>query len=173
MRIATVAIAALCLTTPLAAQDKATILEDWARTRTNLLAYIDAAPDSMLSFRPTPGVRTFAQQVDHILETNVDVAAQSVRNLPRSPVLGDSARYLHDKAALRAYAAAAYDYALAAIREATPAQLARVSSIYRMPAAPAWRWVQLAQEHTIWTFGQLVPYLRLNGVTPPSYSIPL
>jgi hypothetical protein len=24
-------------------------------------------------------------------------------------------------------------------------------------------------EHGTWTLGQVVPYLRMNGVTPPSY----
>jgi hypothetical protein len=24
----------------------------------------------------------------------------------------------------------------------------------------------------VWTLGQLVPYLRLNGVTPPEYRMP-
>jgi hypothetical protein len=32
-----------------------------------------------------------------------------------------------------------------------------------------WRWVSTALEHTTWTLGQTVPYLRANGVTPPQY----
>jgi hypothetical protein len=175
MRLTTLAALTLCAATRLAAQapDKATMLADWERTRANLLAYVDAAPDSMMGFRPTPGVRTYAEQFVHVVETNVEVGAMAVRGLPRAPVLGDSARYLHDKAALHAYVAASYDYALAAIREASPDQLNRISRMYGQPAAPAWRWIQLAHEHSIWTFGQIVPYLRLCRVTPPSYAIPL
>ena len=30
----------------------------------------------------------------------------------------------------------------------------------------------LSFEHSVWTLGQLVPYLRLNGVTPPEYKMP-
>ena len=26
--------------------------------------------------------------------------------------------------------------------------------------------------HSVWTLGQLVPYLRLNGVKPPEYEMP-
>ena len=148
------------------------MLADFTRVKATLLAYIDAAPDSMLGFRPTPGVRSFAQQVQHIVESHVDVGALALRGLPRSPVLGDSARYLHDKQQLRAYAAAAYDYVIAAMRDAAPAAYSRVSALYGQPPAPAWRWLQLTHEHAVWTFGQMVPYLRLNGVTPPAYSIP-
>ena len=165
-------IAAASSAAPAQTPPKATILADWERTRANLLAYVDAAPDSVLGFRPTPGVRTFAQQVEHIIESDMDVAAMAVRGLPRPPVLGDTAQYLHHKAALWKYVDDTYGYVVTAIGEATPAQLARVSSMYRQPDAPAWRWLQLAHEHSIWTFGQLVPYLRLNGVTPPSYNMP-
>lgn len=154
------------------APPKATILSDWERTRSNLLAYVDAAPDSMLGFRPTPGVRTYAEQFEHVVQSDIDVAAMAIKRLERPPVLGDSTRYLHNKAALRAYVAASYDYVIAAIREATPAQLNRVSSMYRQPEAPAWRWLQLAHEHSIWTFGQVIAYLRLNHVTPPPYNMP-
>lgn len=174
MRSAHLLLLALCAAPRLAAQtpSKETIVADWERTRANLLAYVDVAPDSMMGYRPTPGVRSYAEQFVHIVESNIDVGAMALRGLPRAPVLGDSTRYLHDKAALHNYVAAAYDYVLAAIREASPDQLARVSSMYRQPVAPAWRWLQLAHEHTIWTFGQIIPYLRLNRVVPPSYSMP-
>ena len=29
-----------------------------------------------------------------------------------------------------------------------------------------------AMPDSVWTLGQLVPYLRLNGVTPPEYRMP-
>ena len=174
MRTARLLAFALAVAPALAAQapPKETILADWQRTRTNLLTYIDIAPDSMLGFRPTPGVRTYAEQFAHIVESDINVAALAIRGLAQSPVLGDSARYLHNKVALHVYVATAYDYVLAAIREATPAQLGRVSSMYRQPEAPAWRWLELGHEHSIWTFGQVIAYLRLNGVTPPPYNMP-
>src|SRR5712691_3788366 len=80
------------------------LLADWQRNRSTVLAYIDAMPDSATGFHPTPGVRTFAQQFDHIASTNLLVAAIALRGLKAPPALGDSAVYLHDKAALRRYA---------------------------------------------------------------------
>ena len=32
--------------------------------------------------------------------------------------------------------------------------------------------LELSKEHAVWTFGQLIPYLRLNKVTPPAYDMP-
>jgi hypothetical protein len=151
---------------------KSVLIADYERTKTNLMAYIEVAPDSMMGFMPTKGVRTFAQQIQHIVASDVDAAAVGIRGLAKSPVLGDTAKFLHSKAALKAYALASYDYAIAALREATPEQMERKSSMYRLPPEPAWRWMQLAHEHSVWTFGQIIPYLRLNGVTPPAYSLP-
>ena len=148
------------------------LLADWVRNRLTVLAYIDAMPDSAANFRPTPGVRTLAQQFDHIVSTNLDVAAVALRGLKTTPVLGDTAVYLHDKAALRKYAAATYDYFLTALKEATRAQLKRPVAMYGQPPQPAGRLATLAFEHSVWTLGQVVPYLRLNQVTPPEYKMP-
>jgi hypothetical protein len=151
---------------------KATLLADWTRNRANVLAYIDAMPDSALGFRPTPGVRSFAQQIDHIVTTNLEVAAMTLKGVKTPPHLGDSTRYLTQKAALHTYAAATYDYLLDALRAASPADLNRSSAVYGQPAQPAWRWLMLSHEHSVWTLGQVIPYLRLNQVKPPAYDMP-
>jgi uncharacterized damage-inducible protein DinB len=148
------------------------LLDDWQRNRTAVLAYIAAMPDSATGYRPTPGVRTFAEQFDHIVSTNLDVAAVALKGLKSAPALGDTAVYLHDKAALLRYATATYDYFLEALRGATAAQLAKPVAIYGQPPQPAVRVVTLSLEHSVWTLGQLVPYLRLNGVKPPTYQMP-
>src|SRR3954465_5692542 len=148
------------------------LLADWQRNRTAVLAYIDAMPDSATNFRPTPGVRTFAGQFDHIVSTNLDVAAVALRGLKAAPALGDTAVYLHNKAALRRYAAATYDYFLKSLQQAKPGQLQRKVSMYGFPPQPAIRLAALSFEHSAWTLGKVVPYLRLNGVTPPEYKMP-
>jgi hypothetical protein len=52
------------------------------------------------------------------VSTNLDVAALALRGLKAAPALGDSTVYLHNKAALRKYAAATYDYFLSALQQA-------------------------------------------------------
>jgi uncharacterized damage-inducible protein DinB len=150
----------------------ADLLADFQRNRDVVLAYIDAMSDSATDYRPTPGVRTFAGQFDHIVSTNLDVAAVALRGLKAPPALGDTAVYLHNKAALRRYAGATYDYFLKSLWQAKPEQLQRRVAMYGQPPQPAIRLAALAFEHTVWTLGQLVPYLRLNGVTPPDYKMP-
>ena len=154
------------------AQAPAALRADWQRDRANVLAYADAMPESALAFRPTPGVRTFAQQIEHVVQSDIDVAALALLGRAQAPVLGDSAQYLHHQAALHAYVAAAYDFVLAAIGQATAAQWRRRSPMYGQPPELPARWFDLAHEHSVWTLGQVVPYLRLNGVTPPPYQMP-
>jgi hypothetical protein len=148
------------------------LLADMQRNRATVLAYIDAMPDSAVDYRPTPGVRTFAGQFDHIVTTNLEVAAVALRGLKAPPALGDSTQFLHNKAALRRYAESTYDYFLKSLQQATPAQLKKPVAMYGQAPQPAVRLAQLSFEHSVWTLGQLVPYLRLNGVKPPEYSMP-
>jgi uncharacterized damage-inducible protein DinB len=147
-------------------------LADIQRNRDVVLAYIQAMPDSAMDYRPTKGVRSFAAQFDHIVSTNLDVATVALRGLKAPPVLGDSTVYLHNKAALHRYAAATYDYFLKALQQATPEQLQRRVAMYGQPPQAAGRLAALSFEHAVWTLGQVVPYLRLNGVTPPEYKMP-
>jgi DinB superfamily len=177
------ACAALTSATPSRAQSSAAgpraatipkdiMLVDWQRQKKNVLAYIDAMPDSAITFSPTPGVRNFAQQIEHFVGTNTEIAAITLKGLKAPPSLGDTAAFLHKKAALREYTVKSYDYLLDALKSATPAQLSKTHALYNQPSAPAWRWLDLSKEHAVWTFGQLIPYLRLNKVTPPAYDMP-
>jgi hypothetical protein len=154
------------------AQTKQQLVEDWERQRTNVLAYIDAMPDSAMTFRPTPGVRDFAQQIVHFVATNLEVAAFTLRGAKEAPFTLDTTQ-LHQKAALRDYTDRVYGYLLDALKSTTPSQLLKRSSLYNLPAESATRWLDLSYEHAAWTLGQTVPYLRLNGVTPPAYKQPL
>ena len=138
-----------------------------------MVAYVNAMPATAIGFQPTAGVRTFAQQFEHIVATNADIAAIGLKGLKAAPqALGDSVKYLHDKAALVAYVTATYDYVLATLDQAKPADFAKSVSIWDLPAQSVSRWFEMSLEHSVWTLGQVVPYLRLNGATPPAYDIP-
>ncbi len=165
--------AALAAQAPTPASVRDALLTDWQRDRANVLAVVDAMPESRLGFRPTPGVRTFAEQVHHVVAEDVTAVQQVLPGAPTAaPADGDTAVLFHQKAALRAWAAGSFDWAIGRIRDAQDAQLARTLSLYRYPAAPTWRWLTLAREHGVWTLGQTVPYLRLAGARPGAYQIP-
>ena len=159
---------------PLAAQTKSQMVADWTRERETVLAYIDAMPDTAMTFHPTPGVRTFGEQIIHITSINLDVAARVLRGLNGAPFQYDTAATPKQKAALRDYADRSFAYVLESLRAATPAILSKTFTLpdYENNTQSAARWMEMSREHSVWTLGQTVPYLRLNGATPPPYKIP-
>jgi hypothetical protein len=134
-----------------------------------VLRYIDAAPDSMLGFRPTKGVRTFAEQIEHAAGSDALIAHLAITGSMKVPSLGDSSKYLHDKAALKTYAAAAMDHTISMLRGVSDASMEENIVQFGNKVTRGRALMELL-DHFPWTLGQTVPYLRLNGVTPPAYS---
>ena len=134
-----------------------------------VLRYIDAAPDSMLGFRPTKGVRTFAEQIEHAAGSDALIAHLSITGSMKVPSMGDSTVYLHNKAALRTYAAAAMDHTVQMLRGVSDAAMLEDIVQFGSKVTRGRALMELL-DHFPWTLGQTVPYLRLNGVTPPAYS---
>ncbi|MBC7790789.1 MAG: DinB family protein [Anaerolineae bacterium] len=146
---------------------RAIMLEDVERSRQNVLKYVDAAPDSMLGYRPGPGVRTFAEQIEHAAGANIFILSAAFKQKPPASY-GDSAKYRHDKTALKAFVNKSYDHFATAVRDFGDAQL-QSDAAFAGSTKIGWRWISTALEHATWTLGQTVPYLRANKVTPPQY----
>ena len=137
--------------------------------KASLLKYIDAAPDSMLGFRPTKGVRNFAEQIEHTAAGDAFIAHSAITGSQKVPAFGDSAVYLHSKPALRAFAVAAMDHTIQMLRGVSDA--AMTDEIVQFgKKLPRYRALMELLDHFPWTLGQTVPYLRMNGVTPPEYT---
>ena len=175
-RITTVALTLLPLVLPgpLAAQkhliSRAALISIVENHKGAVLRYIDAAPDSMLGFRPTPGVRTFAEQIEHAAGSDAFIAHMAITGSGKGiPTMGDSAVYLHNKAALKTYAAAAMDHTIAMLRGVSDAAMDENIVQFGNKVTRGRALMELL-DHFPWTLGQTVPYLRLNGVTPPEYS---
>ena len=134
-----------------------------------VLRYIDAAPDSMLGFRPTKGVRNFAEQIEHAAGSDALIAHLAITGSMNVPPMGDSAVYLHNKAALKTYAAAAMDHTIQMLKGVSDAAMSENIVQFGNKVTRGRALMELL-DHFPWTLGQTVPYLRLNGVTPPEYS---
>jgi hypothetical protein len=155
---------------PAAAQiSRASLIDVVQLHKGAVLRYIDAAPDSMLGFRPTPGVRSFAEQIEHAAGSDALIAHLAITGSDKVPSLGDPKVYLNNKAALSAYAAAAMDHTIAMLRDLSDAAM-NEEIVQFGHKVPRYRALMELLDHFPWTLGQTVPYLRLNGVTPPAYS---
>ena len=146
------------------------MLLDWERHREVVAAYAAAMPEEHLDFRPTPDVRTFAEQIEHIIRDNVRILAMAFGR-DEMPAFGERERYLGSREALVAHVHQGYDWVIEILREATDEQLEAPVVLFNRIRVPAWRALEGAREHATWTLGQTVPYLRLNGVEPPPYPV--
>ena len=165
---------ALALLAPasLAAQQfvpQSTLISVVQTHKASLLRYLDAAPDSMLGFRPVPGVRNFAEQIQHAAFGDALIAHLAITGSMAVPSMGDSAVYLHNKAALREYAIRAMDHTIEMLRGVKDADMLVEVNMFGNKV-PRFRGLMELLDHFPWTLGQTVPYLRLNGVTPPVYT---
>lgn len=167
-------ISALAVLAPasLAAQQfvsQSTLISVVQTHKASLLRYIDAAPDSMLGFRPIAGVRNFAEQIEHAAWADALIAHLAITGSMAVPVMGDSAVYLHNKAALREFAIRAMDHTVEMLRGVKDADMLVEVNMFGNKV-PRFRGLMELLDHFPWTLGQTVPYLRMNGVKPPTYS---
>jgi DinB superfamily len=134
----------------------------------------DAMPEDKFNFAPTngefKGVRTFAQQIKHVAAVNYEVAAAILEQKP--PVdIGDESgpASLTSKAEIMKYLKDSFAYAHKAIATINDKNLTEpVKSpfgegrVSRMGLAL--EFAVHANDH----YGQMVVYLRMNGIIPPA-----
>lgn len=170
MRSASIALGLVVVAGSLAAQvpSREYLIAGFERQKGVMLQYVDAMPDSAWTFAPTPGVRNYAQQLEHIAQATAGITRRLATTPPPAPSLPEAATYLANRAAMRAFMAGSFDAAIATVRAMSDADMTTDRALFGMTRS-GWQWVIGVQEHTAWTLGATVPYLRLNGVTPPTY----
>lgn len=138
--------------------------QDYRTVRDYVLRSAEKMPAEKYSFRPTPEVRTFAQQIAHIADDQYNLCAPA-RNEKRQAAYRAIETSLSTKTELIAalkdafsYCDAAYD-ALTDTSGTAPA-LGNDRTRFGMLNWNLW--------HTWEHYGNIVVYLRLNHLVPPS-----
>jgi hypothetical protein len=151
-------------------RDSYAMLDAWHHLHRHVLAVLDSATPAMLGYRPVPGVRSFAEQIHHVNDVIVRITSAGVarQSMPRG-VLGDTAATLHDIGQLRAQTERVFSFLLAAL-EAVPDSAFAEPVTLAGGSMPRWRWNLTALQHSAWTLGQTVPYLRMNNRAPPPFT---
>jgi len=139
---------------------------DWSRNNAMAASVANAMPEDKYGFKPVPEEQTFGERVLHIAQINVELVKGLGGKTP-PPVIDPKAT---SKTEAIAALQKAGDYGLAVIKEFNEQQLlTRVDSPFFMgPMATRQRILYFLMMHTQDTYGQLVVYLRLNGIVPPA-----
>jgi uncharacterized damage-inducible protein DinB len=143
------------------------IVKEWERAKAYTKEYLDAMPESGYAFKPTPEMRSFAEQMLHLTDT--DYAFVSAATAVKSPegVAGLEKSAEKSKANVSKLVLEGYDYVINAIKTMTPAQLNEHIKLFGRFDLTKEMVLQKSFEHQTHQRGQSTVYLRLVGVKPP------
>ena len=140
---------------------------DWERTKTLVLGLVNAMPDDKFGYKPTPAQGSFAERAMHVATIDLALLGTVGGKTPAPTLANPKAA---TKADVVAALQASFDYGAAVIKEFNDQQLMeRVASMpFLGPTASRLKVIYFSMQHTQDIYGQLVVYLRLNGITPPA-----
>ena len=159
-----------------AAQDRgdlmaATVAQSLTMIQRSFVNLADAMPAEKYGFKPPNGefkdVRTFGEQVKHVACGNFAFFNEIEKKEPPPGCSTGGPNPAATKAELMTYLRESFDYAQGVLRAMTPANaLEPVSGPYGGPSTRLGL-TTLAVWHASDHYGQLVVYLRMNGIAPP------
>ncbi len=140
------------------------LTKDWAGQKTLLVALANAMPEDKYGFKPTPAQRSFGEHVLHIAQVNA-MLAKSLGGKTPEPAINAKAT---SKAEMIKAMSDAFDYGAAVIAEFNNTTIQETIQAPFMGPSTRARVMFFLNGHTQDTYGQMVVYLRLNGITPPA-----
>ena len=95
----------------------AKLVADWTRARDYTKEYLDAMPEEGLSFKPTPDIRSFAEQMLHL--ANANFAFASTATGAANPQQGKNLEKMDEyktKASLTKIVMESYDFVINSVK---------------------------------------------------------
>lgn len=123
-------------------------------------------PEDKYSFRATPVEMSFGEQLLHI-SSNIGWLCSSYLSVTKNPVTKADAKLTQKKDVLMVLNKT-YDYAIDVLKHFDPAHLSDTVSFFAGPMNKL-QIINLLSDHQSHHQGQIIVYLRLNGIQPPDY----
>jgi uncharacterized damage-inducible protein DinB len=151
---------------------QANALADWTSQKETLVKLANAMPEEKFRYKPTPAQRDYGEQILHIAEANV-VQMGRLAGKATAPSVNMKAT---SKADILHALEDSFDYGIAVLKEQTDQTMVQAAETTRFdrfmgPSTRA-RVVAYVMGHTWDIYGQMVVYVRLNGITPPASQRP-
>jgi uncharacterized damage-inducible protein DinB len=145
----------------------AELVKEWERSKAYTKEYLDAMPETGYALKPTPEMRSFAEQNLHLADANYGLASAALAI--KSPFeLGIWEKTADkSKANVTKIVLASYDFVIGQIKKLSDTQLdepVKMLGSFDMSKRIA---LAKAFEHQAHHRGQTTVYLRLAGVKPP------
>ncbi len=147
---------------------KGHMIADWERAKAYTREYLDAMPEDGMNFKPTPDIRSFAEQMLHMSQGTIGLI---VSGTGATPIFeGKSLEKMSElktKTALTQVVMQAYDFAIESIRNLDASKLSNVVKRGNYEVTQ-YGWLNKAFEHQTHHRAQATIYLRLRGIKPPN-----
>jgi uncharacterized damage-inducible protein DinB len=169
--------ASLTCAAPAAAQDRvdpmaATVAQWFTMIEQSFVGLADAMPAERYGFKPTNGefrdVRTFGEQVKHVACSNYGFFNEIEKKEPPPRCDAGGPSPAATKAELMMYLRESFTYAQGVLRAMTPANALEPAGGRYGGESTRLGLTTLAVWHASDHYGQLVVYLRLDGIVPPA-----
>ena len=144
----------------------AMMVADWTRARDYTKEYLDAMPEDGYGLKPTPDIRSFAEQMLHLANANYAFATAATGAASTNKVNLEKTDSMKTKAACTKAVTDSYDFVIASIKGVDPKKLGEAIKLFGQDTT---RGVALAKafEHQTHHRGQTTIYIRLKGAKPP------
>jgi uncharacterized damage-inducible protein DinB len=143
------------------------IIKEWERAKAYTKEYLDAMPEAGYALKPTPEMRSFAEQMLHLTDANYGFAAAATSE--KSPVGQGESEKTSDKSKVNVIklVLAGYDFVINNAKKMMPAQLNETVKLFGRFDMTKGTALAKCFEHQTHHRGQTTVYIRLAGATPP------
>src|SRR6187397_3154098 len=110
---------------------KEQMVKDWERAKLYTIDYLNTMPEDKYSFKATDSIRSFAQQMLHLAQSNVNIFAYAIgaSNIIGDRVLEES-KTAQTKDSVMYYVVASYDLAINGLKKMNMAKLTEKIKFY-------------------------------------------
>jgi uncharacterized damage-inducible protein DinB len=136
----------------------------YAMAKKDIIGSVDKVPDEMWSFQPTKEVRTFGQLIAHVADGQYEFCGVAAEGKSVSKDIEKTAK---TKAEIVPALKDAFAYCDAAYANLTDASAANMVSLFGMKITKLGA-MDFNIAHTMEHYGNLVTYMRIKGIVPPS-----
>ena len=154
---------------PLSAGDiKAQMVKDWERAKAYTVDYLNKMPADKYSFKAVDSIRSFAQQMLHLAQSNLFLMS----NAPDMPTPSfmqadlEHSATAQKKDSVMYYVNSSYDYCINAVRSSDVNKWGGKKKLFGMEATRM-ALMMKTFEHQTHHRGQTTIYIRLQGIKPP------
>ncbi|MDB5132384.1 MAG: DinB family protein [Mucilaginibacter sp.] len=142
------------------------MVDEWQRAKAYTKDYLDAMPADGYGFKPTPEIRSFAQQMLHLADANYFFITSATGQPSPMGKKSVEASVAPTKEATTRSVMDSYDFVIKSLQGMTTAQLQESAKLEGHEMSKSGIFGK-AFEHQTHHRGQTTIYLRLKGVKPP------